>query len=417
MGGMTTIPLTHPLLGCARSVMDAVTEVRGVDPAYLSAGEKRAVLVSLTGAIEQLRAVQLSVMASAEDVAVDTGARSVAAWLEHALRMGYAESARAVRLGQALDRRWHVLAASFAAGRVNEAQADVIVRCLDELPDRLGPDLMEKAEAYLVEQATIFGPRGLKRLGRRILDVVAPEIAEEEERRKLEAEERAARRNTSLTMHARGDGATDIRIRVPDQVAARVKVYLEALSAPRRRHGGHRGDGDWARLPYPRQLGEAFCALVERLPSKALPQHGGTATTIMVTIPFEQLRYGLGAADLGTGERITAGEARRLACTADIVPVVLGGASEILDLGRSRRLFSPAQRKALVIRDRHCRAEGCSIPAAWCEAHHDRPWSRGGATDLKDGVLLCSWHHHRAHDARYAGSRLANGDVRFSRRT
>jgi hypothetical protein len=413
---MTTIPLTHPLLGCARSVLDAVEEAKGLDPSYLSSGEKRAVLVTLSGAIDQLRAVQLSVMANADDVAVDTGARSVAAWLEHALGAGYAEAARALRLGEALDRRWHLLATAFTDGRVNEAQADVIARCLDELPDRLGPDLKAKAEGHLVEQVAHFGPRDLKRLGRRILDVLAPDIAEEEERRKLEAEERAARRATSLTMQARGDGATDIRIRVPDHVAARVKVYLESLSAPRQGLGGHGSDDEVARLPYPRRLGEAFCALVERLPSNVLPQHGGTATTVMVTISFQQLRDGLGAADLGTGERITAGEARRLACTAGIVPVVLGGDSEVLDLGRSRRLFTPAQRKAMVIRDRRCRAEGCWIPAAWCEAHHDRPWVQGGRTDLADGVLLCSWHHHRAHDTKYASSRPANGDVRFTRR-
>ena len=87
----------------------------------------------------------------------------------------------------------------------------------------------------------------------------------------------------------------------------------------------------------------------------------------MVTIPFEQLR-GVGAADLGTEDRITAGPGRRLACSADLIPVVLGGASEVLDLGRTRRVFSPAQRQAMAIRDKRCRTEGCTIPAAWCEA-------------------------------------------------
>jgi hypothetical protein len=96
---------------------------------------------------------------------------------------------------------------------------------------------------------------------------------------------------------------------------------------------------------------------------------------------------------------------------------VLGGASEILDLGRSQRLFSPAQRKALRLRDRRCRAEGCTVPAAWCEAHHLRSWASGGSTDLAAGILFCSHHHHRAHDSRYATDRLPNGDVRFTRRT
>ena len=117
---------------------------------------------------------------------------------------------------------------------------------------------------------------------------------------------------------------------------------------------------------------------------------------------YHTLLTGLGLAETSTGDPITAAEARRLACTAGILPVVLGGAGEILDLGRTRRLFSPAQRKAMAIRDRDCRAEGCDIPAAWCEAHHaNEPWAKGGRTDLADGNLLCSFHHHRAHDPRY----------------
>ena len=358
----------------------------------------------------------MRLLANAEDVAVETGARNVAAWAELAMRVDRRETARATRLGEALDRRWPLLAAAFLDGRATEAQATVLVRALDALPERLGPALRGQAEEYLVEQAAVFAPRELKVLAERVLEKVAPEIAEEEERRRLEAEERAARRTTSLTMHARGDGSTDIRIRVPDHVAARLKVYLESLTSPRQ-PGRPDPNDEQARLPYPRRLGEAFCALLERLPAKVLPQHGGTATSVMVTIPFDQLRAGLGAADLATGDRITATEARRLACTAEILPVVLGGKGEVLDLGRARRLFSPAQRKAMAIRDRRCRTEGCSIPAAWCEAHHLRPWSQGGRTDLADGVLLCPWHHHRAHDPRYTADRLPNGDYRFTRRT
>ena len=67
-----------------------------------------------------------------------------------------------------------------------------------------------------------------------------------------------------------------------------------------------------------------------------------------------------------------------------------------IDLGRAKRLFTPAQRKALLIRDQTCRAEGCDIPGTWCDAHHLDPWHTGGPTDLDNGVLLCSHHHHRA---------------------
>ena len=159
-----------------------------------------------------------------------------------------------------------------------------------------------------------------------------------------------------------------------------------------------------------------------------MPLHGGDATTVIVNVDLASLRNELGTASLlGVGsipgdhgspdDRITAHEARRLACSAKILPVVLGGRSEVLDLGRARRLFSAAQRKALLIRDQTCRAEHCDIPGTWSEAHHWVPWQAGGETDLANAVLLCSHHHHRAHDPAFDSQRLASGDVRFNRRT
>ena len=200
-----------------------------------------------------------------------------------------------------------------------------------------------------------------------------------------------------------------------------MRVYLDAYTSPRRTAFT---DNDVAMLPLARRRGEALCALLEHIPADRLPAHGGTATTVMVTLDLDTLRtelglgLGSGLAETSTGETITAAEARRPACTAGIVPVVLDAKSEVLDLGRTRRLFSPAQRKAMAIRDRHCRAEGCDIPAAWCEAHHaNKPWSRGGRTDLADGLLLCSFHHRRAHDPAWRPDRMPDGDVRYTRRT
>ncbi len=157
--------------------------------------------------------------------------------------------------------------------------------------------------------------------------------------------------------------------------------------------------------------------MLEAIPCERLPRHGGAATSVVVTIDHDTLREQLGAAGLDTGDRITASEAMRLACNASILPVVLDGAGQPLHLGRARRLFTSAQRTAMAVRDRRCRTHGCTVPATWCEAHHRTPWSRGGRTDIEDGVLLCSWHHHRAHDPAYRTDTLPNGDVRFRRRT
>jgi len=88
---------------------------------------------------------------------------------------------------------------------------------------------------------------------------------------------------------------------------------------------------------------------------------------------------------------------RKIACDADIIPALLGTHSEILDLGRKTRLFTPTQRTALTARDQGCAFPNCTIPAPWCEAHHITYWSHHGPTTTNNGVLLCSHHHHLIH--------------------
>ncbi len=232
---------------------------------------------------------------------------------------------------------------------------------------------------------------------------MAPQVQDERDRIAMERAERRASSATRLSMRRRGDGSTDLHARIPDAVAARLKTCLDAYTSPRTAGGNEGGVIDpatGARLPHARLLGQAFCSLLEAIPADAMPLHGGSATTVVVTIDLEALRSGLGLATTGDGTTLTASETRRLACQAGLIPAVLGGKSEPLDLGRRRRLFSPAQRLALAMQHPTCRAEGCTVPATWCEAHHwRRPWAQGGRTDLADGKLLCPWHHHRAHDA------------------
>ena len=118
---------------------------------------------------------------------------------------------------------------------------------------------------------------------------------------------------------------------------------------------------------------------------------------------------------LDTGDPITADQARKLACEAGIISMVLGGKSKILDLGRSKRLYDLYQRIAIRHRDKQCTALGCEWPAALCHVHHNVPWSRGGKTDIVDGRLLCSRHHSYAHSPKYEMKTIPNGRVVFSR--
>lgn len=108
--------------------------------------------------------------------------------------------------------------------------------------------------------------------------------------------------------------------------------------------------------------------------------------TLVVTMSLDDLAARSGAATtLGpvhSGTQLAPETARRIACDAGVVPVVLGSDSEVLDLGRQVRLFTSAQSRALWMRDVQCTFPGCDTPAFWCDAHHLVHWADGGLTDL-----------------------------------
>jgi hypothetical protein len=123
----------------------------------------------------------------------------------------------------------------------------------------------------------------------------------------------------------------------------------------------------------------------------------GVKTTMVVRMTLEELETGRGMGEIdGVARPVSASALRQAAADAEVIPAVLGGASEVLDWGTARRLFTQAQRLALVERDGGC--SWCNAPPSWCEAHHIRWWERdAGPTDLSNGVLLCTRCHHRIH--------------------
>ncbi|MCY4517235.1 MAG: DUF222 domain-containing protein [Acidimicrobiaceae bacterium] len=89
---------------------------------------------------------------------------------------------------------------------------------------------------------------------------------------------------------------------------------------------------------------------------------------------------------------------RKLACDAEIIPVILGDPGGSADVGRARRTVPRRLRRLLIARDRHCRWPGCHAPPSRCDAHHIWHWSKGGPTNLDNLVLLCHTHHHHLHE-------------------
>jgi hypothetical protein len=129
------------------------------------------------------------------------------------------------------------------------------------------------------------------------------------------------------------------------------------------------------------------------------PTVGGERPHVMITVGLEELRHPRGGSGtLAHSGVVPSSLARRMACDARIIPAVMGGASEPLDVGRATRVIPPAIRRAVVLRDGGCRFPGCDRPQAWCDAHHVVHWADGGETKLQNLLLLCRAHHRSVHD-------------------
>jgi hypothetical protein len=411
----------HPIARFSHRANEVLDDVCAAPTWTLTADDARVALMELTRLQDRVAALRLRVLATADalDVGADTGCTSTAAWLADRTVTTRPRAHADLALAKRLDDAYAATREALATGALHEEHARVIVSTVEALPREVGPGDRQRAERHLVDLAKQFDAVTLRRLGRRIFEVIAPDEADRREGEALEREEAAARRRTVLRIRDNGDGTWSGSFRVSDLHAAMLRTALHALSAPRRRRVDPSVDeaGPGVSTTTPELMGAAFTELLERLPVDRLPVSGGINATVVVTMTLEQLRDGLGAAGLTTGEAISAAEARRLACRAGIIPAVLGGASQVLDLGRRRRLHSRAQRIALDLQSRGCTAEGCDRPAGWCEAHHEVPWSEGGGTSVRQGRLLCPRHHHLAHDTRYEATHLADGRVRFHRRT
>jgi uncharacterized protein DUF222/HNH endonuclease len=371
----------------------------------------------------------LSAEADRRRVAERTAHTGTDAWLA-ALTGETRELVRGgLALARALQERYAATREAFAAGRLRLAQVRVIVHAADQSPAEATPAQVRAAEEWLVAKATGDGTRSgrpmnarrLRQAARRMFDPVDTELADRHEAILLGREHRRAEAETFLALHDNGDGTFSGRFLIPELHGQLLRRALDRLTAPRRlsrdRHGrpvvdeSAPGTGCGANIYQVR--GAAFCELIEHLPARG---HTANGVRMLVKLDLEALLTGLGVAGIETGAAISAGEARRLACNAGLVPAVLGGASVPLDLGRERRLHTGHQRRALAVVHDTCAVTGCDRPFAWCEIHHPRPWSAGGRTDVANAIPLCGWHHRRAHDDRWDLRRHADGDYRFHRR-
>jgi hypothetical protein len=275
----------HPIVAAASDIRSLLKGVAGVNPTFMTTDEKATALGELVRAEGQLAELRLRVLADSRDLADATGAKDAAGWLAHQTRTRFTDARADLALATALDRERPVLTAGMRDGQVTAAQAHVIRRAIDALPARVGAEAVALAEAKLVAYAEEFGPKELGRLGRRILDVVAPEIAEQAEADRLADLEAHAADKTRMTMRRQGDGTTRISASVSDAAATRFATYLEAFANPRLNPS--RDDSTrHPRMPPTRSLGcPTRSASARRSPSSSKPSTRSGSRSMAATPP------------------------------------------------------------------------------------------------------------------------------------
>ncbi|WP_425553417.1 DUF222 domain-containing protein [Kribbella hippodromi] len=377
------------------------------------------------------------------------GARDTVQYIEYRYRLDHYRARRDVQLARALPKYTAITAAlptdPSAEVILRPAQAEAIVLELEKTPRTVPVDDLDCAERELA-RLTHLSPLDLRKaavLARDILDTDGPEPEEHKayaresltltpadrgvKFRGYLANENAELLRSLITTGARPhktpDGARDPRSRekrqadaltttltlaattldtttpVPPTTAATASGTADGRTGETTcgTAGGTAGGATGGATGGAAGAGAGSTASATGAARAELVPGFGAKANITVTIDLADLKSATANA-IGHpvyGDPLSAATIRRLACDANIIPIVLGSNSEPLDVGRQVRLVTKAMRRALNTRDRGCVI--CAAPPVMCDAHHIKPWLEGGPTALTNLALLCRPHHTALH--------------------
>lgn len=394
----------HPSVLVTR-LIDVLNDLRMADLSMLTGDERASMVVRLVKAQHQLHAGVLASVAAfdAAGVASTTRHRTTKRWLEQRTRVSAGTASRLARTARVLRDHLPETQRALARGLVSAQHVSAITAVVD----KVGVDHARVAEPILLDIARQAEPSVVRRATARIHALVDHDGAEKALHDAYE------RRGVTLSVvgeHAYLDGVFDV------ESAEVLRSALQPLM-------GRWGELD--RRSVPQMRADALVDLAKReLDSAGLPEMGGERAHVSVVIDEQALLAGIGSATLPwTGATVPAAVARRWACDAQLTPILarllpppnagqsspatpvavaIGGGWLPLDVGRSARLATNGQLRALRVRDSGCVHPGCTRTSAYCDAHHVVHWAAGGLTAVDNMALLCRHHHRTLHAGQWS---------------
>lgn len=325
------------------------------------------------------------------------GYPSTASWLVGRHRLGWTAASKEIRTARSLERMPHTKEA-LGAGEVTSSAVQMLI-----MARQAHPAQFHTAEPALVEAARRLPAQQLQRtVTRWRLKLDWEQGLKDSER--VRQQRRLSVSTTMLGM-VRVDGDLD-----PETGETVLVALRGCMDAERRRRDPQ--DQRTAAQRRADALGEV-CRRWLDAPDR--PVVAGERPHIAVIIDLEALegRSG-GRSEFDHLGPVHPEVVRRWACDASVSRVITRGASEPLDVGRRTPVVPAPMRRAVIVRDGHCRFPGCDRPPAWCDAHHVQHWASGGVTAVPNLILLCRRHHRLVHEGRF-GLEMVEGKPIFRR--
>ncbi|GAA4490750.1 DUF222 domain-containing protein [Microbacterium panaciterrae] len=337
----------------------------------------------------QSLAKQQGFRTAAQLIAMTTGASTGDA--VRLVKVGQATAPRTNLIGEALPAKFPDVREALRAGRIGAPAADLILTFLDRMIPKVGRECVAEAEVFLVHQAPGLSLDEVRKMITRLEAHLDPDG--------VEPREGDLRGQASLRMFQRAGMLHINAVLDPERgapVQAAIHGFVSAEFAAKR-DGRDRNAPDADRHDLTAIQADALVHLAEHaLSCESVESLNGATVVVRVDLQDLESDTGSGLID-GIEQPVSIATVRRMAADGGVIPWVCGSDGEVLDWGRCRRLFSPAQKLALRERDGGCAF--CGLPPSMTKAHHIRWWSRdAGPTDLSNGVLLCETCQHLIHD-------------------